>query len=65
MSLIIQIGARSIMAATMKPIGLILNASIKAPWLNEIIALVEPQEGHGIFVIYFIKQTVKVFEALK
>lgn len=57
MSTIIQIGAISIIRATIYPIGFKLKASMKLPFVNEIIERVEPQEGQGIFVECFIMQT--------
>ena len=30
---------------------------MKSPFVNETIERVEPQEGQGIFVVCFIKQT--------
>jgi len=57
MSTIIQTGAISIISATTYPIGLKSKASTKLPFVNEIIERVEPQEGQGIFVAFFIKQT--------
>ena len=57
MSTIIQTGAISIISATIYPIGFNSKASTKLPFVNEIIERVEPQEGQGIFVACFIKQT--------
>ena len=34
-----------------------INASLKFPFVKEITERVEPQEGQGIFVACFIKQT--------
>ncbi len=57
MSVIIQIGAISIITAIIYPIGFKSRASTKFPFIIEIIERVEPQEGQGIFVVCFIKQT--------
>ncbi len=57
MSAIIHIGDISIIKVTIYPIGFMKKASTKLPFVNEITERVEPQEGQGIFVIYFIKQT--------
>lgn len=57
---IIQTGAISIIKATIYPIGFMLTASTKLPFVNEIIERVEPQEGQGILVACFIKQTSAV-----
>ena len=56
MSIIIQTGATSIIRATKYPIGFKSKASTKLPFVSEIIERVEPQEGQGIFVAFFIKQ---------
>jgi hypothetical protein len=57
MSTIIQIGAISIIRVTIYPIGFESKASTKFPFVSEITERVEPQEGQGIFVACFIKQT--------
>lgn len=57
MSEIIHKGAISIIRAIIYPIGFKAKASMKFPFVNEIIERVEPQEGQGIFVACFIKQT--------
>jgi hypothetical protein len=57
MSTTIQIGAINIIKATIYPIGFMSKASTKLPFVSEIIERVEPQEGQGIFVACFIKQT--------
>lgn len=69
MSTTIQTGAINIVKATMYPIGFKLKASTKWPFVSEIKERVEPQEGQGIFVACFIKQTSTalfsvVFEAI-
>lgn len=57
MSTIIQSGANNIINAIKNPIGFILNASVKLPFVKVKIERVAPQEGQGIFVKCFTKHT--------
>jgi len=45
------------MNAIKKPIGFILNASLKLPFINDKTERVEPQDGQGIFVKCLTKHT--------
>ncbi|WP_339696842.1 hypothetical protein [uncultured Roseivirga sp.] len=71
MSTVIQRGVMSIMIAINKPIGFMLSALMKSPFVNKVMERVAPQEGQGMSIAYFIRQTstdlfsVKFFEMLK
>jgi hypothetical protein len=53
----IQIGIKNMMKAKIYPNGLMKKASFKLPCVIAMTDRVDPQEGQGMLVTFFIKHT--------